>query len=86
MKRDYDALSETLKGLQQTVLGDARAARDSSLAPADIGELVLAELRTRRERLKNLIRLLNEEARLSENHGRTSVGRHKCRRHSHPVC
>jgi len=82
MKREHDVLAETLRGLQQVVLADAYASRDSSLAPApsDLGELLLAELRARRERLKRLIRLINEEARLEEGSARASRPHHRCRR------
>ncbi len=82
MKAEGDSLTEMLKGLQQTVLGEARASRDSSLAPmpSDLCELVLAELRLRRERLKHLIRLINQEARMEEGIARASAGRHRCRR------
>ncbi len=94
MRPDCDALSEMLRGLQHTVLEDARAAKDSSLAPvpSDPGELLLAELRMRRERIQNLLRLINEEARSEDGFIRLSRGRHKCRRtatagsHIYPSC
>ncbi len=92
MKADYEGLSEMLKGLQHTVLGEAGAARDSSLAPmpADVGEAVLAELRLRRERLRHLIRLISQEARLEQGAARNSSGRTRCRRSAgtnlNPVC
>ena len=84
MRADCDILSEMRKGLQKTVLEEVSAARDSSLAPIrpDPGELLLAELRMRRERLRNLLRLINEEARLEEGFTRNSRGRHQCRRSS----
>ncbi len=83
MEPEYEGLAETLQGLQQMVLGDARAARDSSRAPLhqDVGELILAELRVRREKLKRLIRLLREEAILEEpaRPSHCASTRHKCR-------
>ncbi len=92
MKAEHERLSEMLKVLQQTVLGEAWAARDSSLAPApaDLCEVVLAELRLRRERLRHLIRLISQEARLEQGAARNSSGRTRCRRSAgtnlNPVC
>jgi hypothetical protein len=60
---------------------DDRAVTEStSSVSGDIGELFLTELRARRERLKQWIRLVSEEAR--RNGGRTAVvrrSRYKCR-------
>jgi hypothetical protein len=61
---------------------DDRAVTEStfSLVSGDIGELFLTELQARRERLKQWIRLVSEEAR--RNGGRTAVvrrSRYKCR-------
>ena len=66
-----DALTEALTLLRQTARSERRGAPVSS----DIGELFLAELQARRERLKQWIRLLHEEA------IRTPAGgpRHKCK-------
>ena len=60
---------------------DARAVTEStSSVSGDIGELFLTDLQARRERLKQWIRLVSEEAR--RNGGRTAVSRrsrYKCR-------
>jgi hypothetical protein len=83
MKPEHDdSLTKALALLEGTVPGEGRAVTESSGSPVscDIGELFLAELQARRERLRHWIRLLNEEARLSG--GRVPVAggsRHKCR-------
>lgn len=81
-----EGLTEILNGLKRTVLTDARAARDSSLAPtsSDFGETFLAELRLRRERLKDLVRLIHAEMRLERSAGCAGQhpARHPCRRRS----
>jgi hypothetical protein len=66
-----DSLMEALTLLRQTARSERRGAPVSS----DIGELFLAELQARRERLTQWIRLLREEA------IRTPAGgpRHKCK-------
>jgi hypothetical protein len=77
-----DGLLEAPKRLQRAAIGDARAGRDSGAAASlDTGDLVLAELRLRRDRLKHLIRLLSEEARLEEGagHAPCCASRHRCR-------
>ena len=65
----------------KTEYDDDRAVTEStSSVSGDIGELFLTELRARRERLKQWIRLVSEEAR--RNGGRTAVvrrSRYKCR-------
>ena len=64
----------------KTEYDDDRAVTEStSSVSGDIGELFLTELRARRERLKQWIRLVSEEAR--RNGGRTAVvrrSRYKC--------
>jgi hypothetical protein len=82
MKTEHDdSLTKALALLQQTVLSEDRAVAGSSLSPVsdDIGEMFLAELQARRERLRRWIRLLHEEARLNGG-GVPAVGgsRHKC--------
>jgi hypothetical protein len=67
MKTEHDdAVTKALALLRQTVPGEDRALKGSSLSPVsdDVGELFLAELQARRERLKRWIRLVSEEARL----------------------
>ena len=66
-----DSLMEALTLLRQTARSERRGAPVSS----DIGELFLAELRARRERLTQWIHLLHEEA------IRAPAGgpRHKCK-------
>jgi hypothetical protein len=78
-----DAVTKALALLRQTAPGEDRDAKESSLSPVsgDIGELFLAELQTRRKRLSQWIRLMNEEAHLSG--GRTPLvrgSRYRCRR------
>ncbi len=83
MKREHDdSLTKALALLERTVPGEVRTVTESSGSPVscDIGELFLAELQARRERLRHWISLLSEEARLSG--GRAPVvrgSRHKCR-------
>ena len=81
MKRVHDdSLTTILARLQKT--GEDRAATESSLSPVsgDIGEMFLAELQSRRERLRHWIHLLSEEARLSGGCAPVVAGsRHKCR-------
>ena len=78
-----DSETKALALLQQTVPGEDQALTESSHPPvscdSDIGELFLAELQARRERLRHWISLLSEDARLSGGgvpvvHG----SRHKC--------
>lgn len=83
MKREHDdSLRKALRLLEQTMPGKDHAPTESSVSPVscDIGELFLAELEARRERLRRWISLLNEEAHLSG--GRLPAvngSRHKCR-------
>jgi hypothetical protein len=77
-----DSLTKALALLQRAVLNEDRAVAGSPLSPVsdEIGELFLAELQARRERLRHWIRLLNEEARLSGGRAPAASGsRHKCR-------
>ncbi|MGA2269671.1 MAG: hypothetical protein ABSH44_14485 [Bryobacteraceae bacterium] len=77
-----DCLTEALTRLRQTAAGEGQARKELSASPvsSDIGELFLAELQARRERLKHWIRLLNEEARLGDGCAPVVCGsRHKCR-------
>ena len=77
-----DALTKALALLRQTVPGEDRAVTESSLSPVsgDIGELFLAELQSRRERLRHWIHLVNEEARLSGGCAPVArESRYKCR-------
>jgi hypothetical protein len=83
MKTEHDdAVTKALALLRPTVPGEDRALKGSSLSPVsdDVGELFLAELQARRERLKGWIRLVSEEARLN---GRcvpvVGGSRYKCR-------
>ena len=83
MKTEHDdSLTKALALLERTVPGEDHALTESSGSPVscDIGELFLAELQARRERLRHWISLLSEEARSSG--GRVPVvrgSRHKCR-------
>jgi hypothetical protein len=85
MKTEHDdSLTKTLARLQQTVSGEDHAVTESSRPPvscdSDIGELFLAELEARRERLRHWISLLSEEAHLSGGGVPVVRGsRHKCR-------
>jgi len=77
-----DTLAKALALLQRTVPGEDYVVKKPSLSPVsgDVGELFLAELQARRERLQHWIGLLHEEAR--QGGGRTQVAcgsRHKCR-------
>ena len=67
MKTEHDALTKALALLERSVPGEDRAMTESSLSPVsgDIGEMFLAELQARRERLNHWIRLVSEEARLN---------------------
>jgi hypothetical protein len=68
MKTEYDdSPTAALALLERTVPGEDHASMESSHSPVscDIGELFLAELQARRERLRHWINLLSEEARLS---------------------
>jgi hypothetical protein len=83
MKTEHDdCLTKALTLLRQTALSEGQALKGSSLSPVscDIGELFLAELQARRERLKRWIHLLNEEARLSAGCAPVvRASRHNCR-------
>jgi hypothetical protein len=83
MKTEPDDSSTTaLALLERTVPGEDHALAESSRSPlsCDIGELFLAELQTRRERLRHWITLLSEEARSSGGGIPVAGGsRHKCR-------
>ena len=83
MKTEHDdAPTKALALLRQTVPGEDRALTGSSRSPVsdDIGELFLAELQARRERLRHWIRLVSEEARLDGRRAPMACGsRHKCR-------
>ena len=83
MKTEHDdALTKALAPLRRTVPGEDRAVTESSISPVsgDIGEMFLAELQARRERLKHWIRLVSEEARLNGGCARAVRGsRYKCR-------
>jgi len=76
--KSLDGLLEARKHLQYGAIDDARVARDSGAAYFNVGERLLAELRLRREHLKQLIRLLDEEARLEEGAGRRRASRYRC--------
>jgi hypothetical protein len=84
MRQEHDdSLKKALALPEQTMPGEDHAVTESSGSPVscDIGELFLAELQARRERLRHWISLLSEEARLSR--GRVPVpggSRHRCRR------
>ena len=76
-----DPLIKALALLSRSVLSDDGASK-RSLSPVsgDIGEMFLAELQARRERLKNWLRLLKEEARVTGESGLVARGsRYKCR-------
>jgi hypothetical protein len=62
-----DSPLKALALLPQAVPGDDRLATESSLSPVscDLGELFVAEMQARRERLSHWLRLLSEEARLN---------------------
>jgi hypothetical protein len=82
MKTEHDALTKALALLERSVPGEDRAMTESSLSPVsgDIGEMFLAELQARRERLNHWIRLVSEEARLNGGGAPVVPGpRHKCR-------
>jgi valyl-tRNA synthetase len=72
----FDSLLESSGRLKQAALEDARG-----MASFDARERVLAELRQRRESLKNLIRVLDEESRVEEVAGRAAraSSRYRCR-------
>ena len=86
MKTEHDdPLTKALTRLQQTMSGEDHAVTESSRPPvscgSDIGELFVAELEARRERLEYWISLLSEEARSSAEGVPVVRGsRHKCRR------
>ena len=68
MKTEHDdSPTKALAWLEQTVAGEDHAVTESSRPPvscdSDIGELFVAELQARRERLQHWIGLLHEEAR-----------------------
>jgi hypothetical protein len=83
MKTEHDDSPATaLALLERTAPGEDHALTESarSPVPGDIGELFLAELRARRERLRHWLSLLSEEARSGG--GRIPVvheSRYKCR-------
>ena len=82
MKTEHDAPTKALALIERSVPGEDRAAAESSPSPVsgDIGELFVAELEARRERLKRWIRLVSEEARLNGGCAPVVLGsRHKCR-------
>ena len=82
MKTRRDDSPKKALALLERTSGEERAAAESAGSPAscDIGELFLAELEVRRERLRHWIRLLSEEARLSGGGIPVAHGsRHKCR-------
>jgi hypothetical protein len=83
MKTEHDiSLRKALARLEGTMTGEDHALTESSRSPVscDIGELFLAELQARRERLRHWISLLSEEARLSGwRRPAVSGSRHKCR-------
>ena len=77
-----DSPTTALALLERPVPGEDHALTESSrpAVSCDIGELFLAELEVRRERLRHWIRLLSEEARLSGGGIPVAHGpRHKCR-------
>ena len=57
---ENDSLTQAVELLRKTVLSERRAARRPSTA--DIGELFVAELQERRQRLQQWLRLINAEA------------------------
>jgi hypothetical protein len=83
MKTEHDDSPATaLAQLERTVPGEDHAPTElsHSAGSGDIGELFLAELEARRERLRHWISLLSEEARLSGGRIPMADGsRHKCR-------
>jgi hypothetical protein len=74
--KSFDRLLESSGRLKQAAIEDARG-----MASFDARERVLAELRQRRESLKNLIRILDEEARVEKASGRAAraSSRYRCR-------
>jgi hypothetical protein len=83
MKLEHDdAPAKALALLQRTVPGEDRTVTEPSLPPVseDIGELFLAELHARRERLSHWLRLVSKEAGLNGECAPVVIGsRHKCR-------
>ena len=85
MKTEHDdSPTKALAWLEQTVPGEDHAVTESSRPPvscdSDIGELFVAELQARRERLRHWISLLSEEARVSGGGVPVVRGsRYKCR-------
>lgn len=82
-----DSPTKALALLEPTAPGEDHVPAESSgsSVSGDIGELFIAELQARRERLRHWISLLSEEARSSS--GRVPVvqrSRHKCGRPEHP--
>jgi hypothetical protein len=77
-----DSLMKAWALLQQTAPGEDHAVTESSLSAdsCDIGELLVAELRARRERLSHWISLLSEEAGVRGGFAPTVCGsRYQCR-------
>jgi hypothetical protein len=77
-----DSSTKALALIERAVPGEDHALTESSGSPVacDIGELFLAELQTRRERLRHWLNLLSEEA--SSSGGRIPVvlgSRYNCR-------
>ena len=84
-----DSPTTALALLERTVPGEDHALTESSrpAVSCDIGELFLAELQVRRERLRHWLRLLSEEAGLSGGDFPGVKGsRHKCRGPRRPAC
>ena len=77
-----DSPTTALALLERTVPGEDHALTESSrpAVSCDIGELFLAELQARRERLRHWLNLLSDEVRLSGGGIPVAEGsRHKCR-------
>ncbi len=78
-----DALRQTMERTERVVPAEVRAIRESiQSARQGNEELLLAELRMQRDRLKRLILLLSEEERLEEKtvaaSGSSRLSRHRC--------
>jgi hypothetical protein len=80
MENSRESIAEALQLIRQTALREPAANAESPAPSSDLAELFLVELQSRRERLRQWLRLISQEAACDSSLSSPSrKAAHKCR-------